>query len=228
MKYKKISDSTGFTILELIIATTVFGLMLLVATTGMIQIGRAYYKGTIVAKTQEGTRGVVEDITKTIQFGGNVSIVTDQTPPIVLASGLSSHATCIGNQRYTYVVGQRIDPKTSAKHALWFDVKKEGALCSPVDLDNANPSYSGGANGGTVDTTKTSVQRELLSKGMRLAKFSIVDQGTSGATVTVKVIYGEDDLLLDKTDPNANCVSSSIGGQFCAFSELTTFVTKRL
>lgn len=226
-------NSQGFTILELIIATTVFGVMMLVATTGMMQIGRAYYKGIVTTKTQETTRSTVEDITRAIQFGGNVPIVSEPAgTSISLGTGpggmaLSARAFCVGNQRYTYVVGRRIDTKSTAKHALWFDIKLEGKACLPMDLNATNPSNSG-PNVSTVDPTKTSAQRELLTNGMRLAKFSIVGEG-KGASVTTKVIFGDDDLLDNPTDvANSGCISTNLGGQYCAFSELYTFVTKRL
>ena len=52
------SGQKGFTVLELMIATTVFSVMLLLTTTGMIQIGKVYYKGLVTAKTQDTVRSI--------------------------------------------------------------------------------------------------------------------------------------------------------------------------
>jgi hypothetical protein len=45
--------------------------------------------------------------------------------------------------------------------------------------------------------------------------------------VQVRVIYGDDDLLSNPTAANANCKSQA-GSQFCAVSDLTTVVVKRV
>lgn len=236
-------DQKGFTVLELMIATMVFGVMMLIATTGMIQIGRAYYKGVVIARTQEAARSVMEDITRTIQFGGAAETIADETKgspapgALVLGNGFSAKAICVGNQRYTYVIGRQLK---SGQHALWYDIKQAGATCSPTNLNSSDPSKKvDGTDDPSVDTSKKGAARELLGIKMRLAKFSIAPAtGDQNAAVTIKIAYGDNDLLGLGTDPasdpafvntlpDVTCVESNKGGQFCAFSELSTFVTRR-
>ena len=220
----KSSPSKGFTIAELLIATSVFGVIMLIAMTGILYIGKIYYKGIITSKTQETTRSITQEISNTFQFGG-LTPVTDPRapdPPV----GFVVKAQCIGNSRYTYFVVPSVadgDPPTpTPKHALWHDIKKESALCTPLDLDEVDPSEGDP----TTDDSPQSIpqRRELLPPNMRLHEFSMVQPpGRSFMTLKIKVIYGEQDL-----SPTGKCVSTQIGGQFCAVSALNTTVKKRL
>src|SRR5690349_14114335 len=59
----------GFTIVELMVATLVFSVVLLVVTVGIMQFTRSYYRGAIQAKTQDTARTVIDNITQSLQFG---------------------------------------------------------------------------------------------------------------------------------------------------------------
>src|SRR4051812_3835737 len=60
----------GFTMVELMIAISVFSLVLVLITTGILRFTRQYYKGVISSKTQDAARAVVDDVTRAIQFNG--------------------------------------------------------------------------------------------------------------------------------------------------------------
>jgi hypothetical protein len=52
--------------------------------------------------------------------------------------------------------------------------------------------------------------------------------GTTGLySIDVRVVYGDDDLLINPTATNATCKVGS-GSQFCAVSELSTVVQQRI
>lgn len=209
-------DQKGFTILELIIASTVFSTIMLLATTGLIQIGRTYHKGQITAKTQEVTRSVSEEISREVQFSNE---------PIVPASvksygsgGVEVQSFCIGNIRYTKVINQPelkqgvnddIGNK-SIKHLVWADKKAATATCVTIDnLSGADPSTG----------------RDLLSQNMRLVNLDVTQNGDD-VNVSLKIYYGDYDLT--EPDTLGFCESSKTGGQFCAQSELNTVVRRRI
>jgi len=206
-------NQRGFTILELIIASTVFSTIMLLATTGLIQIGRTYHKGQITAKTQEVTRSIVEEVSRAVQFSNQ-----DVSPaPDGNVNGVSVKAVCIGDTRYTYV-----DPGLYSKfklgqsdvltgefptlaHLVWQDKKPAGACAT------ANFTETGG--------------RELLAQNMRLNNFQITQTGDN-VEIKIKVYYGDWDLT--EPDINGFCESSKTGGQFCAQSDLSTVVRRRI
>ena len=80
-------NKQGFTILELLIATTVFSVVLLIVSAGIIYIGKVYYRTVTQNKAQEATRSIVEQVAQSIQFTGGDVVLT--------ASGV-----CVGNTMY--------------------------------------------------------------------------------------------------------------------------------
>lgn len=223
MRQQNTKHQEGFTILELIIATSVFSLILLIVTTGIIHIGRIYYKGITSSRTQDTTRSIVDSVSNRIQVSGNTNI----QGPYQYSDG--TRVICIGTSRYSYVLDSRLSSSAdqpnplTKKHALWTDVIDSSDPCfdtsagatPPVDLKLDRPTT--GEN-----------DYEMLGNNMRLYKFDINHSQSPLYGVTVKVAYGADDLF-DFSDPtNPICRPFNEGGQFCAMSEQSTFVKRRL
>jgi prepilin-type N-terminal cleavage/methylation domain-containing protein len=204
----------GFTVIELLIATAVFGSVLLVATLGVVQLSRVYYKGVTERNTQNAARTIVDLIAQGIQFNGGTVTTTPASP-----TAGNSYAFCVGNQQYSYTVGYQVsdDGYVAAQyktpHAL---VVRDLAGCtssSPVQ---------------TV-TNASVVGRELIPKKMRLANMQVTSVGAGVYRISVKVVYGDSDLLSNPNTTNARCQAAGRAGtQFCAISDLTTVVTKRV
>ena len=197
----------GFTIIELMIATAVFSTILLLCTFSLISIGRSYYKGITSAKTQEVARLITEEVSQAIQFGGGV--VQNGTP----TDGSGQDVYCIGGKRYSYIKDKQLTDgtptPTQSKHVLVVD---DEPVCGSVSSQTLS--------GASLEAGS----RELMGPNMRLAAFSVTNIGNL-YTVTVKVVFGDDDLL-DGT--KKNCLSVREGSQFCSVSELTTTVQKRV
>lgn len=221
--------NSGFTIIELMIATTVFSLVLLLCTFGLLQVSRVYYKGITGSKVQETLRTITDEVSRAIQFDGG-SVVP--TPSSVTAG--SQFVFCISDQRYSVVTGRQLvdgnpDPALSqVRHALVVDTVV-------------------GCNAGTTpqDPMAASVNgRELLAPRMRLVKFEVLDKGDNLYAVNARVAYGDNDLLCSPAANDCNsstpsstailgnndltCKNIRAGTQFCAVAELNTVVQKRL
>lgn len=198
-------NSKGFTIIEMLIATVVFAMTLLIITTAIIQFGKIYYKGTIQARTQQTVRTALEDVSQSIQFGSQ-----DPTGPFTDPSGAQYY--CVGNHRYTYII-------TAAGTQLG-----TGAGQSPHIFVSDDPIGCSGAFPSMASQPLPTGARELLGERMQLTNFQITKIGTDLFQVTVAVAYGSStDLEPDKRA----CKALNIGGQFCAVSQLTTMVQKR-
>jgi len=204
---------TGFTIIELLIATVVFSLVLLLISNGVIQSGRLFHKGVTISNTQEVTRVIIDDVSQAIQF--SVGTVT----PIAASPDGNSRGICAGGKRYSYVTGLQltdslIPPPGKSRHVLLVD-----------DLPACN-----GSTKAQDMTSPLAGSRELVGLNMRLAKFEVACVEISPGTcmpglynITVRVVYGDRDLLEDTLD---KCRGGA-GSQFCSASELTTTVQKR-
>lgn len=204
----------GFTIIELLVATMVFSVILLILMAALLQIGRIYYKGVTNSKTQEVARTVIEDVSKVIQFsGGDIAFDVN--------GGSSPKAVCIGSRRYTYDFNKQVKGDTPPR-ALIADNSGSGSCLIQT---------SGGSE--LMAEGMRLVDFSVTQDGSR----------TSLYHVKVKVAYGDDDLLCSPsqsgdcdsngTSPHLGnkdltCKSSRAGTQFCSTSELSTTVQKRL
>src|ERR1043166_6625781 len=119
--------ATGFTIMELRVATMVFGVVLLLVTAGIMQVARMYYKGVTEANTQNTARTIIDTISQAIQFSGG-----DVTPTPLGALPGNDYAFCVGDQQFTYRLGWQVEngfsvANTQTWHAL---VQNATAGCS--------------------------------------------------------------------------------------------------
>lgn len=204
-------NSRGFTVIELMIATVVFGVVLLGVTLAIMQLSRVYYKGITETNVQETARSAVDRISQSIQFNAKQLTVTPARAPGVKDS------FCVGDQQYTYIIGYQLTDGSvganQSRHAL---VVQDVPGCQSTSPE--------------PDMTNATTKQELLAPGMRLAKMevSLVPGTTNVFKVNVKVVYGDDTLLTSPLAANVACKPQRAGTQFCAISEITTVVTKRV
>lgn len=210
-RHKVTRDEAGFTMVELLIATAVFSLVLLICSMAIVQVGRMYYKGVITNRTQDTSRQVIEDIASAIQFGSETEATQfyESVAPADIGGNMVG-VICVGGSRYTYVTNR---PLGQVAHVLWKDPRP--GTCTPANV--ASASLSGG--------------QELLGTNMRLPTGIAVSQladSTGRWAVTLRVAYGETVDLFEGGNPAQPCRGTNAGGQFCAVSDLSTSVIRRL
>jgi prepilin-type N-terminal cleavage/methylation domain-containing protein len=199
----KIKQS-GFTIIELIIASAAFSTVLIIASAASIQIGKLYYKGLIQSETQEAARNVSEEITRSIQYASTDKIDGQNNP--------TQNQFCIGDTRYTYKVDQQV---------------KNGDLGLRVKRLNAGETCSGGAEGKELlgdNMRLLNLVVEPIDSGKKVYKVNI-----SIAYGDNDLLSHYNDSGSAKIAPpdGANCKPGA-GSQFCAVSQLDNIVRKRL
>lgn len=212
--------SAGFTILELLIASSVFAVIMLVVAVGVLRFTNDYYGGVTDSKTQAATRAIMATISQSIQFGENVT---------ALSGSGGVQGLCIDNTLYVYHVGQQVTDSSPviSKHQGYHGLAAmTGNDCSgSIPATMSNPLQLPGSSALPTGA------RELLGQHMRLSALDVTSTGDL-FTVHVRVIYGDDDLLTPSLPaaPNwaiENCASQA-GSQFCSVSDLTTTVQRRL
>ena len=207
----------GFTILELMIATMVFSVILLLVTTGIINIGKTYYKGALQARTQDTARNIIDEISRGIQFSGVDALQT--TPLNVVATPYpvagGKYGLCVNDIRYAYVLDKQLATVNSGDKVTKTLISYNGSCSGTPPL---------------VENVATVTGKELLGLGMRLTALEVKSIGTNTFSVTVEVASGDRDLF----DPpfisgniSASCKSGA-GKEFCAISRLSTIVQKRV
>ncbi len=196
----------GFTIIELMIATLVFSVVLLMVTMGIIQVARTYYKGINEAATQDTARSIMETIGQAIQFSGGTIGGTD---PVEQAGIMK--AFCVGNQQFSYRLGTQL--VTGAPGA--------GQTNSVLRSNTV-----AGCNAGSTPLT---TGQELLSPNMRLSELTVsAIPGGLAYNIRVKIVYGDKNLLRNPTLSTAVCQGNLKGSQFCSASDISTIVYKRV
>jgi prepilin-type N-terminal cleavage/methylation domain-containing protein len=199
----------GFTIVELMIATTVFSVVLLVASSGVINIGKMYYKGINSSATQEVARNLIQELTQDFELSGGFYRKLPQT------GGYDGF--CIGSHLYTYRIDQKIN-NSGTGHAL---VVRDEADCES-DSTQVPDDF-------IINNTQW---RELLGPNMRVHLLDIVPDRVDkpqAAKISIKILSGDDDLFNNNlVSPTTGLCKGGIGSQFCANSELTTYAIRRI
>lgn len=217
-------SSGGFTVVELLIATMVFSIVLLTALAGFLQIGRLFYQGVSATQTQTVANQILQDIVGNFPTANSVS-------PAQNANGYAYY--CVGNSRYTYNLGQKVVSSASPNHAspatggnfgLLKDVLPGASACATPcnDLDDSSPCPAGGV--------RFESPVEVLGDNMRVESLSLQSNPSVSPdfyNVSLVIAYGDDDLL-DYTNAQDRstvfCKGNSFNQQFCAISRLATGV----
>ena len=211
-------ESRGFTIVELMIATLIFSIVLLLCAFAISHVGRMYYKGVIIGRTQDTARKVTEEISQTLQFAAG-----DDDPSIFMRtgtrteSGVPIESYCLGTTRYSFTRVRSLGTAANqSDHVLWRDINNNAGTCEPVNITQA--SLTGG--------------EELLGENMRLPHFAITESNGLWS-IDISVTFGDDPTLYEDDTAVSGpeyefCKGTTAGGQFCAVSAFSTSVTRRL
>lgn len=248
-------DKSGFTIIELLIASTVFAVILVIITIGIINITQSYTKGLTETKTQNVARNILNDMAQAIQFSpGAISTSTNANPGIIEVStsnapadnkfpptpGKVVYGFCIGEREYVYQLGYEV---VSTSINLSSNQAYNGIMVNPASdsCSGFNSSYLPTDYNFINSTTVPTGFTEFLDPNMRIS-YLMVCQGTLTPTgdcnyvadsniysLGVQVSYGDNGLFNNDiaTDGSTLC-NGSIGTQFCATSKLITVVEKRV
>ena len=197
MKKQRLNNK-GFTIIELMISTIVFSVIIMLVTGVIVRLSKQYYSGLSRSRTQEVARTVAEEIAKGIQYSN--------TTPKDVSNPSQANGWCIGTSRYAYVSGEQVNGSSGGL------VRSPGcdAITSPPDA-SASP--------GSV---------QMLSERMRISNLTITsDPANEFYQIVVRVALGDDEQLNNPVGPNASCKYER-GNEFCAVSEYKMIVVRRL
>jgi prepilin-type N-terminal cleavage/methylation domain-containing protein len=199
------NSQNGFTIVELLIATLVFSIILVIITSGILVFSRAYFRGINSSGLQTVARTASEDIGQAVQFSGS-NIVEH-------SSGATPYYVCAGNFVYFYTL-YAIYPggtPTAANIGIWRQPLS-------TDCSITTPIFNAGTGS------------QLLSKSTRVAKFLVNPVvGVNGAfTIDIKLAFGSDDgFFSNPGNASVQCIGQA-GDEYCSVAELNTVVQKRV
>jgi type II secretory pathway pseudopilin PulG len=248
----------GFTIVELLIATVVMSLVLLLMTTAIIQITSTYYEGVTETSTQNAARNIINTVSQALEFQGSPfnpgNLPNGGTPTDTVAPNCPYHTPiedpgctyyfCIGDQEYIFQVGYEVETNPTAKQAYHGFV---------VELPNTDSCTDPGSN--YLETTSAlpaaDDATDLLTPSMRLSQLTVTplvcppslvnEQQTCNQPsnqlfeIDVQVTYGDDYFLTCPGDTTATddcspptACNPDISTAFCFTSDVHTVVYRRV
>lgn len=201
---KKLRQS-GFTLVELVMATGVFSVVLLIGLTAFVQIGRAYYKGVTITQTRDTANSILSEVSANIRLSSSVSTLGS-------ASG-GRYYYCVGSHRYSFMPFNMVSSASNTSDNFGI-------------LEDTLPGNSGCGNPFDSPSIPLVNPVELLGHQMRVLSFDINPAiGNSNLyTLDIKIAYGVDSVLTDTASSDATCSSDYSSSQFCAITDLNTVI----
>jgi prepilin-type N-terminal cleavage/methylation domain-containing protein len=196
-------NSSGFTLIELMLAMTLFSAVMVVATVGFIGMNRSFARGVIRKELSEATQAANESVTRSIRAQG-VTVVpqscNEVAPNPDCYPGWS--AVCLGQVRY-----------------LWQNSGGGDSL-----YKDSAPSCS---------SAPSSTKERILSERYKAQKFEIIKDPVKQGLFRVKGVFStKDPDALTMTDDDIYTLSckgssSSASVSTCAVEKFSFVVNAR-
>ncbi|HEY5268085.1 MAG TPA: prepilin-type N-terminal cleavage/methylation domain-containing protein [Candidatus Saccharimonadales bacterium] len=205
-------DQKGFTIVELLIATSVFASILLIVTYGIIQISKMYTNGFIQSQTQNVTVSLSDQVTRDIGFSSASSITPDISAQVTVpGQGITTYYYfCTNQNEYFYLPGGSIYEISLGNIG--------GQGCTPSVINNTK--YSG-----YIQNLLSSNNMEILNHTSYYNQ-NMVSQLSPGLySANIDVLYGSTgNLVQNSIGTQWICRPTVLIGPFCANYNLSTQV----
>ena len=233
---------SGFTIVELMLASMVFSLVMLAALTGFMLVGRIFYQGVTLTQTQNTAQKIVNDISANISTADSTNGVTGPVQSFKIDNANHYTYYCVGQARYTYTYtydssGNQIpiqvnssnkpnygDGSQGGNFGLLRDILPGSSPCAP-------PCWKSGSFNNCVSGDVQFINPvEMLASDMRLSAFNIDPAANQPGLykMSLTVTYGNDSDLNNPDSAQPACVGGTSHNQFCAVVALNTSIYQGL
>ena len=213
----KSNNKKGFTIVELLIAISVFSALLIIIVYAFLYGLNTFSKAQVVSKTQEVSRSIEQNIAQSFSLtaAGSYTPITAVTN---INNRITSEGFCLGQYRYSYVLDKQL---TSSNNYGLLQDTIQGCSTSTVSVDLS------AANLPTLNTPK-----QLLGNNMRISNFTIRKSTPSNSSATgyklvMEIDYGNN-LKAGTNGYNYQCPSGNISSSFCAVAKIDTIIFQRI
>ena len=220
------SDEKGFTIMELMIATAILAVLLLMSSVVMIGIANLFEKGINITNLQNVNRNIVSEITSDIQFSGEKVDSGSYSYPTGAGTSETVYAICFGNVRYSYVINF---PPSNWSHTIWKDEMSSPGSCIPLNIGMPIPNCSVDVN--CIPSSTSVTGGDLAGPNMHIAYLKVQSIGNSQVySIAIGMMLGQSYLFESSSvPPGTNYIcNTNVGQQFCATSSLSAVATERL
>ena len=188
----KETGQSGYTLVEIMIATSIFAGILIICLTALTVMSRIYFKGVSEAKAQATARNILANVIQTIQStGAGLIVFQDGAYDQTNSKDSGWRAYCIGGVKYSYRLNYQLDPEALTSHT-----EKTTKALIAKQTENVECKEKITSTGGVILSVLPSevdpVGDELLAHRMRLTKFDIDHSYDHLYSIDVTVVYGGD------------------------------------
>lgn len=206
----KLGRQKGFTIIELMIAMSIFAVAMTIITTGVIFIGRQYKQAVSRVKLEDSSREIHQQIAQSIQFAG--------TEPTADTSNGTWVAWCVGDKKYTFA-------KQSYAVSPTYTATEYTALSKGLYMETVTPGVPCAFSSPTTNPLAVNL---LPKEGVVMLFWYDIAQ----KKLTTKFAMGEEDLLgLTSTATPVDtifCKTNINGKEYCAVVQLSSTAIRRV
>ena len=210
----KSNNKKGFTIVELLIAISVFSALLIIIVYAFLYGLNTFSKAQVVSKTQEVSRSIEQNIAQSFSLtaAGSYTPITHVTNNEITSEGF-----CLGQYRYSYVLDKQLT--SSNNYGLLQDTLQGcSSSTSSVDLSGNLPTLN--------------KPKQLLGNNMRISNFTITKSTPSnssavGYQLVMEIDYGNN-LKAETNGYKYQCPSGNISSSFCAVAKIDTIIFQRI
>jgi len=202
-----IPKKTGFTIVELMIALSLFAVVSVIVLAGVLFIGRQYQQSSDRIAIEDASRNLHQQISQSLQFSPKPTV--DAFTPI---PGQPFSKFCVGKDKYVFNRTQIIDGPS-------YESAAEGLYLL---------SYDGCSN---ATTSPDAVN--LLPPGAKVAYFNFDFSTGTLSTIIIKAPSDGGDLIKDVSGPpaqpeEAGCDSTVTRREYCTSVKFDSATVGRL
>ncbi len=201
MGYSRIG-SKGFTIIEIMIAISIFSMAMMLVMAVVIGMGKQYQKASYISQLNSASRGFHEEISRDINYGSATPTVKD--------NGADLRWICLSNNiMYAWRNSVNDSP---LNYGLF---KGEEGNCTDTALAPASAAN-------IINTGANLLPANGFVKSIEISS-------SSGNTSTVKTDFrsGTQDMFVD-ADIAKDCLPTLRGGDFCSVVQYNNSVRQRL
>jgi prepilin-type N-terminal cleavage/methylation domain-containing protein len=228
------SNNSGFTIIELLISSLIFSIILMTATFAVIQVSRTYIKGYVGVQTQNTNRSMISLLTNELQQSNPGSVNVDPNNRYG-----TIHWFCLNGQRFIYQYDAILNDTTSGaplnKNVFvqdQDDSPKQDCTFNTGMLPFGNIKLSDFISDLSLNTPQNP-QTELLRQHMQLVNLNggqliAAVSGFKGLyNINLKILYADTGSFRQVTANNSICYSDYTTHGFCYASSSSTTVQAR-
>lgn len=212
------SARKGFTLVELMLSSVAFTLVMLLIVSGFVQITRTYTKGNTIKEVQANARSITQDITRQVRISDR------NTVSVLSATASNAGMLCAGDIVYAWnhyydANGGRTTQDVNGNPFEFIKMEEPGFSCTDA----------------SVLSTYTGEYEEIMPENLTVQHFN--PQIIVGDTLSLKLILSSppldppypavlSDTDLEQTGQNAAC-RPAIKDQYCSVTEMETAVLPR-